>query len=216
MAPPPASSSSPIRRSRGLLLIVFVIALFFLFVPRHQLSSALQDTGISKEKLVNYFGSSKPDVDEIYGLLHLVTGDVEKQAILSSNPDIDPTKPVDFSVYAGGRRWMDWKEETRRIDANYPIVVFSKSYCPYSNRAKKLLASYDIRPPPHIVEVDLRDDSNVIKALLTRLTKHSTFPNILVLGKSIGGSDDLANLHASQRLEKILQEAGAVVRSQEA
>jgi glutaredoxin-related protein len=57
------------------------------------------------------------------------------------------------------------------------------------------------------------DDGNVIKQLLTRLTHHSTFPNVLVRGTSIGGSDQLQELHATKALKKIFEEAGVTVRS---
>ena len=57
------------------------------------------------------------------------------------------------------------------------------------------------------------DDGNVIKHLLTRLTHHSTFPNILLHGKSIGGSDALDELHESKALRKLLEDAGAFPRS---
>jgi glutaredoxin-related protein len=53
----------------------------------------------------------------------------------------------------------------------------------------------------------------MIKHLLTRLTNHSTFPNILLRGKSIGGSDNLQALHANKSLKKLLEEAGATARS---
>ncbi|KAF9010676.1 thioredoxin-like protein [Cyathus striatus] len=105
-------------------------------------------------------------------------------------------------------------QHRQALNEHYPIIVFSKSYCPYSKRAKKLLSRYDIQPEPKIVEVDLRDDADVIKTILTRLTGVSTFPNIIVHGKSIGGSDDLQLLHYDGSLTTILQKAGAVVKFQ--
>lgn len=48
-----------------------------------------------------------------------------------------------------------------------------------------------------------------IKQILTRLTHHSTFPNIIVKGKSLGGSDKLRDLHEQGSLKTILLEAGA-------
>ncbi|KAG9073778.1 hypothetical protein FRC06_011159, partial [Ceratobasidium sp. 370] len=47
-----------------------------------------------------------------------------------------------------------------------PVVVFSKTYCPYSKRAKSLLASMHLEPPAFVVEVDLRHDADTVKALL--------------------------------------------------
>ena len=57
------------------------------------------------------------------------------------------------------------------------------------------------------------DDGNVIKQVLTRLTNRSTFPNILLRGKSIGGSDDLNQLHVDKLLAELIEKAGAIPRS---
>jgi len=97
----------------------------------------------------------------------------------------------------------------------YPLVVFSKSYCPYSKRAKKLLETYDLSPAPKVIEVDLRADSAHIKTLLIRLTHRSTFPNVILHGRSIGGSDELIRLHEEGRLRNMLEKAGVRVRSGE-
>ncbi len=102
----------------------------------------------------------------------------------------------------------------------------------YSSSAKKLLESYNLQPPPKIIEVDLRgkihfhgyvltvfhsffflsEDGPVIKEILTRLTHHSTFPNIIVKGKSIGGSDNLRDMHKQGALENIFLGAGAKLK----
>ncbi|KAF9520325.1 hypothetical protein BS47DRAFT_1287228, partial [Hydnum rufescens UP504] len=101
-----------------------------------------------------------------------------------------------------------WTDSTRATENASPVVIFSKTYCTFSKRAKALIEQYDITPKPLIIEVDLRDDGDIVKAELGRLTGRSTFPNILVHSKSIGGSDDLAALHASGALKGILVEAG--------
>ncbi|KAH0827999.1 pre-mRNA splicing factor component-domain-containing protein [Lanmaoa asiatica] len=98
-----------------------------------------------------------------------------------------------------------WEERLKVLREEYPLVVFSKSYCPYSKRAKRLLEAYDLSPPPKIIEVDLRADSSHIKTVLTRLTHHSTFPNVILHGESLGGSDDLMRLHEEDRLRQVLE-----------
>lgn len=99
----------------------------------------------------------------------------------------------------------------------------------YSKRAKKLLETYDLSPAPKIIEVDLRGasvgfkhvfadyrvlaaDSSHIKTLLTRLTHRSTFPNVILHGRSLGGSDDLVRLHEEDRLRQVLEEGGVKVK----
>ncbi|KAG8681439.1 hypothetical protein FRC09_017486, partial [Ceratobasidium sp. 395] len=96
-----------------------------------------------------------------------------------------------------------------RVAACDPVVRLNDLHARYSKRAKHLLASLHVEPPPFVVEVDLRSDANIVKALLLRLTGHGTFPNIIVQRKSLGGSDDLAQLHESGELVKVLAAAGA-------
>ncbi|KAG6333338.1 hypothetical protein ID866_5755 [Astraeus odoratus] len=93
----------------------------------------------------------------------------------------------------------------------------------YSARAKAILERYDITPRPKIIEVDLRvttapslptsdiADAPHIKTLLTRLTHHTTFPNIILHGHSLGGSDDLGRMHEEGLLHSVFEAAGLKV-----
>ncbi|RIA90981.1 thioredoxin-like protein [Glomus cerebriforme] len=91
-----------------------------------------------------------------------------------------------------------------------PVVVFSKSFCPYSRRVKHILSLYRISPSVLIIEVDKRDDSDEFKQALIKSTYRNTFPNVFIDGRSIGGSDELALLHTNGRLSEILVEAGVL------
>lgn len=51
-----------------------------------------------------------------------------------------------------------------------------------------------------------------LKGLLARRTLHSTFPNIILGGRSIGGADDLEALHESGELASVLQGMGVRYR----
>ena len=66
---------------------------------------------------------------EIYGLLHLVTGDNNEQEHVLNDVHLDPTVTVDMSVYAAGDTSIDWEKERDIINEHYPIVVFSKVCC---------------------------------------------------------------------------------------
>ena len=134
--------------------------------------------------------------------------------------------------------------------------------CRFSRRAKTLLASYDLSPPPTIIEVDQRGtfkllsvprnprtsrfdptpptlsprfptklyfvwfacipaltsgvlagDGDLIKSILTRLTGRATFPNVILKGNSIGGSDDIFALHQRGKLAPMLRKAGLQIRA---
>lgn len=116
-----------IRRSRLIICIILLVGvLFFTFVP-WELPSSLQGLGlegISRANVAQLIKSKQ--VDEIYGLLHLVTGDHEQEHVLSNAVHLDPTLPIELSVYAAGDITLNWAKERDTINENYPIVVFSK------------------------------------------------------------------------------------------
>jgi len=90
-----------------------------------------------------------------------------------------------------------------------PIIIFSKSYCPFSKKAKHiLLSSYTITPPPYVVELDLHPLGPGLQAALQKSTGRRTVPNVLINGKSIGGGDDVAALDSTGTLEAKVQELG--------
>jgi glutaredoxin len=108
------------------------------------------------------------------------------------------------------------------IIRQHSIVIFSKSYCPHSRRAKSLLLeTYDIDPIPYVVELDKmtepannvdtaqggeadRNESltmgKALQNLLAERTGRTTVPNILVLGRSIGGADEVVTLDEEDKL----------------
>ncbi|CAJ2512782.1 Uu.00g009010.m01.CDS01 [Anthostomella pinea] len=82
-----------------------------------------------------------------------------------------------------------------------PVVIFSKTYCPYSKRAKGvLLEKYTIDPSPYVVELDEHPLGKEIQANLFKKTNRKTVPNILINGESVGGGDDIADLDARKTL----------------
>lgn len=91
----------------------------------------------------------------------------------------------------------------------FVVIIFSKSYCPYSKRAKGiLLEKYVIEPAPYVVELDLHPLGRKIQDRLAIITKRTTVPNIMIYGKSIGGGDDVAALDNDNKLAAKIKELG--------
>ncbi|KJZ76534.1 hypothetical protein HIM_03870 [Hirsutella minnesotensis 3608] len=85
--------------------------------------------------------------------------------------------------------------EMTRILRKSPVIIFSKTFCPYSRRAKELLLEkYNISPAPHVVELDEHPLGRQLQAELGEKTHRRTVPNIMVNGVSLGGSDEIAEL----------------------
>jgi len=79
------------------------------------------------------------------------------------------------------------------------IEIYTKSWCPYSTRAKDLLdrkgVSYE--------EIDVTDDSFKEAEMVERASRQ-TVPQIFINGHHLGGSDELLAADKSGRLDLLL------------
>jgi len=78
--------------------------------------------------------------------------------------------------------------EIQQTVAAQPVVVYSKSWCPFCTECKELLDSME--QPYTVVELDQRDDGDAVQAALLSLTRQRTVPNVFVGGQHLGGNDD--------------------------
>jgi len=89
------------------------------------------------------------------------------------------------------------------------VIIFSKTYCPYSRKAKDiLLQKYKITPTPFVVELDKHPLGPQLQDELASNTGRRTVPNILINGKSIGGGDDVEKLHLDGSLIETVKNMG--------
>ncbi|OWB65684.1 hypothetical protein B5S30_g1012 [[Candida] boidinii] len=97
-------------------------------------------------------------------------------------------------------------KEFNEILSMSPVVIFSKSYCPYSKKLKNLLQnSYEITPQPTIVELDLHKNGVELQKYIGEVSGRKTVPNLFVAGQSRGGCDEMVELHSDNKLLKKLQ-----------
>merc|ERR1711879_56478 len=106
------------------------------------------------------------------------------------------------SLALGGDSERDFVDDAI---ANNPVVVFSKSYCPYCRRAKGLLN--ELGAKAFVLELDIDPRGRSIQAYLQEKTGQRTVPNIVIGGKHIGGADSLTSLHASGNLQDMIDNA---------
>ena len=59
---------------------------------------------------------------------------------------------------------------------------------------------YSMSPPPYVVELDEHSLGSGLQSALERLTGRRTVPNIMINGKSIGGGDEVEELHEDDEL----------------
>ncbi|WPK23876.1 hypothetical protein PUMCH_001126 [Australozyma saopauloensis] len=93
-----------------------------------------------------------------------------------------------------------------------PMIVFSKSYCPFSKKLKKLLTeNYSITPSPIYVELDKHRHGGELQTYLGQVTKRSTVPNVIIGTDSLvsrGGADDFIKFHNDGSLADLLNTWG--------
>ncbi|SCU85338.1 LANO_0C03994g1_1 [Lachancea nothofagi CBS 11611] len=88
-----------------------------------------------------------------------------------------------------------------------PMIVFSKSYCPYSKRLKELLHQEFLFTPEYVVvELDLHKHGAELQEYVGTKTGRTTVPNVVINGVSRGGCDDLKALQADGKLLSSLKE----------
>eukprot|EP00906_Rhabdomonas_costata_P029968 RCo042325 len=91
-----------------------------------------------------------------------------------------------------------------------PVVVFSKSYCPYCSRVKNFFDDLGVRYTA--VELDQVPTGTAMQDALKTLTGQSTVPNVFVNHKHIGGCDKTLAMHKQGTLQPLLKEAGFPVK----
>lgn len=79
------------------------------------------------------------------------------------------------------------------------VTIYSKTYCPYCDRAKSLLKGKNI--PYDEIMLDDKDDEF---AKLKQKTGLMTVPQIFINDKLVGGYTDLAALEREGNLDKML------------
>lgn len=152
-------------------------------------------------------------------------------------PTVDPSEPIDPQLI------LDFDTRSPRaaeevavmvedVWTRNPVFVFSKVgpsiclcywttpnirlqvYSPASRELKSMLQELRLHPAPTIVDIDMRDDVEVLKPALDRLTSMPEIPLLLIGGKVVGTMDEIQEMSKDGRLQKLLAEAGAVVNGQ--
>ncbi|CAN6235574.1 unnamed protein product [Urochloa humidicola] len=101
--------------------------------------------------------------------------------------------------------------KVQEIVASAPVVVFSKSYCPFCVRVKKLFEK--LGATFKAIELDVESDGAALQDALKEWTGQRTVPNVFIKGKHIGGCDDTMALDNDKKLVPLLTEAGAIAGS---
>ena len=80
-----------------------------------------------------------------------------------------------------------------------PVVMYTTSWCPYCERARKLLGAKDVT----ITEIDV-ESSPEKRAEMRNRSGRTSVPQIFIGDHHVGGSDDLLALEEEGKLDALL------------
>lgn len=135
-----------------------------------------------------------------------INKEISKEKDSENSPELDlkseekETKPKSDAPFDPAQEFL----QTRALA---PMTVFSKTYCPFSKKLKKLLSeNYIITPQPTIVELDKHEHGKEFQDYLAEITQRGTVPNVLVGPSHVskGGCDDIVKLHEEGKLLDML------------
>ncbi|XP_010029144.2 glutaredoxin [Eucalyptus grandis] len=96
------------------------------------------------------------------------------------------------------------------VSAN-PVVVFSKTTCPYCVKVKELLSQLGVNFKA--IELNQENDGSEIQSALAEWTGQKTVPNVFIGGNHIGGCDATTAMHNEGKLVPLLTQAGALAEA---
>jgi glutaredoxin 3 len=82
-----------------------------------------------------------------------------------------------------------------------PVDIYTKPFCPYCSRALKLLRD---RGVAYNEIDDAAFDSAKKRDMMARANGRSTFPQIFIGDRHVGGCDDLVALERAGELDQLL------------
>ncbi|CAJ0609141.1 unnamed protein product [Cylicocyclus nassatus] len=92
---------------------------------------------------------------------------------------------------------------------SHKVVMYSKTYCPYSRKLKIILSRYPINDLK-VIELDRQKEMKNMQRILKRMTGRSTVPQLFIDGEFIGGHDDTKVIEDRGELRQILMKAKAL------
>mmetsp|Transcript_6525 Transcript_6525/g.9853 ORF Transcript_6525/g.9853 Transcript_6525/m.9853 type:complete len:103 (-) Transcript_6525:215-523(-) len=97
------------------------------------------------------------------------------------------------------------KKVDQLIEEN-PLLIVSKSYCPYCKSTKDLFKSLGAQGK--IVEIDQEKNGSAMQQAFANKSGQRTVPMVFIGQKFYGGNSDVQKLHGQNQLVPILKDAG--------
>ncbi|RKP32152.1 hypothetical protein METBISCDRAFT_25903 [Metschnikowia bicuspidata] len=186
------------KRMLGISLTIICFFIFFLFSRKAFSPFEITDTLFSDSSLIHSTNDASKD-------------DAINMQISAEKNGLTPSKDMGKGDTDDSGHF-DPAKALMEIRSMGPMIVFSKSYCPFSKKLKKILSEeYSITPAPIIVELDKHKHGAELQNYLGVFTKRIAVPNV-ILGPdtlvSKGGAEEFIKYHNDGTLADLLNSWG--------
>ncbi|KAJ7646711.1 hypothetical protein FB45DRAFT_1051348 [Roridomyces roridus] len=169
-----------------------------------------------KKQTKHSFGGREPvtltPAQELAAVSSFIASLPQNMIPLSVDPalPIDPELVLDFDT-----RSPHAMEEVELVVEDVwtrnPVMLYCKLHSAVSRELKGILEDMNLRPPPMILEVDTRDDGEVLLPILSRLTGSSEIPILLIGGRPVGSMAQIREMLSTGELQRLVKSSGAVI-----
>ena len=121
---------------------------------------------------------------------------------LAATQFVPNTSASRFSTRAAPLQMSSASDFAKAEIENNKVVIFSKSFCPFCKKTKKLFNKLGVEAT--IYELNEMDDGADIQDALLELSGQKTVPNVFINGKHVGGNDDVQAANKSGELAELL------------
>ncbi|KAL3159130.1 hypothetical protein ABBQ32_011125 [Trebouxia sp. C0010 RCD-2024] len=98
------------------------------------------------------------------------------------------------------------EEQVKEKNKKHPVVVYSKSWCPYCGEVKRLFSA--LKVDFTAIELDEVVEGDEVQDALLAITQSRTVPQVFIRGEFIGGCDDTLGAYSTGELAEKLSAAG--------
>jgi len=131
-------------------------------------------------------------------------------------PTVDTTRPIDPQLVLdfdtrGHRAQEEVHAMVEDVWTRNPIFLYSKVYSPASRELKGILNNLNLYPAPTIIDVDIRDDAEILYPVLRRLLPFPELPVLLIGGRAVGSIEEVRELEKSGELQNLITASGSTI-----
>merc|ERR1712088_461543 len=88
-----------------------------------------------------------------------------------------------------------------------PVVMVSKSYCPFCRKAKDALKSFNLGSDLVVYEIENDSDMDAIQNEMAKMTGGRSVPRVFIGGQFVGGGDEMVKYKSNGKLAELIYNA---------